>query len=96
MVPFHKNNATYQLCLVLIRSAYSGLVAIHRQLAICRRLKHLRDASGYTQKLVADYLSVSQAAYSRLEKGEIEISLTKLLALSELYSLPVSKMLDDI
>lgn len=73
-----------------------GLVAIHRQLAMCRRLKHLRDAAGYTQKSVADYLSVSQAAYSRLEKGEIEISLTKLLALSELYRLPVSRLMEDI
>ena len=51
---------------------------------------------GYTQKGVADYLSISQAAYSRLEKGEIEISLTKLLALSDLYRLPVSKMMDGI
>ena len=71
-------------------------MAIHRQLAMCRRLKHLRDVQGYTQKGVADYLSISQAAYSRLEKGEIEISLTKLLALSDLYRLPVSKMMDGI
>ena len=71
-------------------------MAIHRQLSMCRRLKHLRDAAGFTQKSVADYLSVSQAAYSRLEKGEIEISLTKLLALSELYRLPVSRLMEDI
>lgn len=71
-------------------------VAIHRQLAMCRRLKHLRDQSGYTQKSVADYLSISQAAYSRLEKGEIEISLSKILALGDLYRLSVSKMMDGI
>ena len=71
-------------------------MAIHRQLAMCRRLKHLRDQAGYTQKSVADYLSISQAAYSRLEKGEIEISLTKLLALSDLYRLPAASMLSDI
>lgn len=63
---------------------------------MCRRLKHLRDQAGYTQKSVADYLSISQAAYSRLEKGEIEISLTKLLALSDLYRLPAAQMLSDI
>ena len=63
---------------------------------MCRRLKHLRDSSGYTQKSVADYLCISQAAYSRLEKGEIEISLTKLLVLSELYRLPVARMMEDI
>ena len=63
---------------------------------MCRRLRHLRDNTGYTQKAVADYLCISQAAYSRLEKGEIEISLTKLLALGELYRLPVSKMMEGI
>jgi len=63
---------------------------------MCRRLKHLRDASGYTQKSVAEYLCVSQAAYSRLEKGEIEITLSKLLALSDLYRLPVSLLMEDI
>lgn len=63
---------------------------------MCRRLKHLRDQAGYTQKSVADYLSISQAAYSRLEKGEIEISLTKLFALGDLYRLPTAKMLDGI
>lgn len=96
MVPFHKNNATNPLCLVLIRSAYFSLVAIHRQLAMCRRLKHLRDNAGYTQKLVADYLSVSQAAYSRLEKGEIEISLSKIFALSDLYKLEMYQLLEDL
>jgi transcriptional regulator with XRE-family HTH domain len=63
---------------------------------MCRRLKHLRDTAGYTQKSVADYLSISQAAYSRLEKGEIEIGLTKLFALSELYRVSVSKLMEDI
>jgi len=63
---------------------------------MCRRLKHLRDNAGYTQKLVADYLSVSQAAYSRLEKGEIEISLSKLFALSDLYKLEMYQLLEDL
>jgi len=45
---------------------------------------------------VAEVLCVSQAAYSRLEKGEIEISLTKLFALSELYGVPLQKLLEGI
>lgn len=63
---------------------------------MCRRLKHLRDTKGLTQKAVADYLQISQAAYSRLEKGEIEISLSKLFSLGDLYRLSVSKMMEDI
>jgi transcriptional regulator with XRE-family HTH domain len=45
---------------------------------------------------VADALCVSQAAYSRLEKGEVEISLTKLMSLSELYGVSLSVLIDGI
>ncbi|MFN9911755.1 MAG: helix-turn-helix domain-containing protein, partial [Pirellulaceae bacterium] len=47
-------------------------MAIHRQLELCRRIRGLRIAAGLTQMQVAEVLGVSQAAYSRLEHGEIE------------------------
>ena len=45
---------------------------------------------------VAEALCVSQAAYSRLEKGEIEVSLTKLFALSELYGVSLQKLIEGV
>ena len=45
---------------------------------------------------VAETLCVSQAAYSRLEKGEVEISLSKLFVLAELYGMSLHKMIDGI
>lgn len=60
-------------------------MAIHRQLMMCRRIRLLREQGGYTQVQVAEVLGISQAAYSRLEKGEVEISLIKLIALGEFY-----------
>jgi transcriptional regulator with XRE-family HTH domain len=45
---------------------------------------------------VAEALSVSQAAYSRLEKGEVEVSLTKLFVLSELYGISLHALIDGI
>lgn len=45
---------------------------------------------------VAEVLCVSQAAYSRLEKGEIEVSLTKLFALSELYGVALEKLIEGV
>lgn len=60
-------------------------MAIHRQLMMCRRIRLLREQAGYTQVQVAEMLGISQAAYSRLEKGEVEISLIKLIALGEFY-----------
>lgn len=71
-------------------------MAIHRQLTLCRRIRGLRESAGLTQCAVAESLGVSQAAYSRLEKGEIEISVTKLFGLSELYGVPIQSLLDGV
>lgn len=63
---------------------------------MCRRLRFLREEAKLTQSEVAEHLCVSQAAYSRLEKGEVEIPLSKLFILSELYELPLHKLIEDI
>jgi transcriptional regulator with XRE-family HTH domain len=44
----------------------------------------------------AEALCVSQAAYSRLEKGEVEISLSKLFVLAELYGISLHALIDGI
>jgi len=49
-----------------------------------------------TQFEVADKLGISQAAYSRLEKGEIEVSVMKLMALSEIYDVRLQELVRDI
>lgn len=59
-------------------------------------MRGLREKEGYTQQYVAEVLGVSQAAYCRLEKGEVEISLTKLCALGELYKLPLQELIKGI
>ncbi len=71
-------------------------MAIHRQLTMCRRMRALREYTGHTQTEVAERLGISQAAYSRLEKGEVEISLSKLIVLSEIYAVPLHEMLQGI
>ena len=63
---------------------------------MCRRIRALREHAGLTQTQVAEKLRVSQAAYCRLEKGEIEIPLSKLFALSELYELPLHTLIEGI
>lgn len=63
---------------------------------MCRRLRSLREGAGLTQMQVAEALRISQAAYSRLEKGEVEVSLSKLVALAELYSVSLLVLIDGI
>ena len=71
-------------------------MAIYRQLTLCRRIRALRVQKGLPQAVVAEHLKVSQAAYSRLEKGEVELTLTKLMALGELYGVGLGEMLEGI
>lgn len=71
-------------------------MAIHRQLALCRRVRGLRESAGYTQLQLAEILGVSQAAYSRFEKGDIEITVSKLFALADLYGISLVSLLEGI
>ena len=63
---------------------------------MCRRLRVLREGKKLTQQDVAQRLGISQAAYSRLEKGEVEIPLSKLIDLAELYSLSLVMLIEGI
>lgn len=45
----------------------------------------MRLAAGFKQSVVAERLGISQAAYSRLETGEVEITVLKLLELCDFY-----------
>ena len=63
---------------------------------MCRRIRALREHARLTQAQVAEQLRISQAAYCRLEKGEVEIPLSKLFVLSELYELPLHALIEGI
>ncbi len=60
---------------------------IGRQLAAYRRACHL------TQAKVGEYLKISGEAVSRLERGEVELSVSKLLKLADLYGCPADELL---
>lgn len=71
-------------------------MAIYRQLTLCERIRYLRQKAGFTQVQVAEKLAVSQAAYCRLEKGEIEFTVSKLFELSDLYGVSASELLNKL
>lgn len=71
-------------------------MAIHRQLTLCRRIRALRDGAGFTQNEVAEKLGISQAAYCRLERGEIEVSVRRLVELGAIYGVPVAKLMEGL
>lgn len=71
-------------------------MAIYRRLMLCSRIRELRIKAGYTQIELAERLGVSQAAYSRLEKGEVELSITKLMELCAIYGVRPLHLLEGI
>ena len=52
---------------------------------IANNIKRMRDASGYTQENVADFLGVGRSAYANYEAGEREIPLAAMERLADLY-----------
>lgn len=60
---------------------------------ICRQLAKYRRDRGLTQDQVGEHLRISGEAVSRLERGLVELSVTKLLQLADLYGCPVDELL---
>jgi transcriptional regulator with XRE-family HTH domain len=60
---------------------------------IGRQLAAYRRACRLTQAKVGEYLKISGEAVSRLERGEVELSVSKLLKLADLYGCPADELL---
>ncbi|MCC9939242.1 helix-turn-helix transcriptional regulator, partial [Streptococcus agalactiae] len=51
-----------------------------------RRLRDLREDNDFTQKYVAEKLSFTHSAYSKIERGERILSADVIIKLSNLYN----------
>lgn len=56
-------------------------------------LKELRKENGYSQREVAEVISVSQRVYSNYERGEKEPSIDTLIKLSKLFKTTIDYIL---
>ena len=50
------------------------------------KLRTLRVSRGWSQELVADKINVTQAAYSKLELGQVRLTIDRAKELAELYN----------
>jgi transcriptional regulator with XRE-family HTH domain len=57
------------------------------------KLKTLREFNNYSQEYIAERLSISQAAYSKIESGATQLGIEHLTKLSELYKLTPNDIL---
>ena len=59
---------------------------------IGNKIKNIRELKNFTQEYMAEKLDISQAAYSKMEKGDTKISQDKLNKIAEILEVN----LDDI
>lgn len=71
-------------------------MAIHSQLVICGRIREMREVRGWPQEMVAYYLGVTQATYSRIETGEVELTITKLEGICAVYGITLAELVSGL
>ncbi|MFO0494120.1 MAG: helix-turn-helix domain-containing protein [Flavobacteriia bacterium] len=57
-------------------------------------IKKFRELKNITREELADKLEMSLSGYSKLERGEVEITLTKLYRIADILEVSVSQILD--
>lgn len=58
-----------------------------------RRVRGLREDSDLTQEYLAQYLSCSQSAYSKIESGQRQLSIDYAIKISSLYQVSIDYLL---
>lgn len=62
-------------------------------LIVIDKIKKVRLAKGISQKEIANALHLSSNAYSRIEKGDTQLTINNLEIISEVIGLSVSKLI---
>lgn len=60
-----------------------------------RCIRTLRKAVKLSQRDVALHLGVRQESISRIENGQRDVTVTELLALARLFSVPLARFFED-
>ncbi|MFB9076231.1 helix-turn-helix domain-containing protein [Flavobacterium procerum] len=63
------------------------------KVSIGNKIKSIRELKNYTQQYVAGRLEMTQAGYSKIEKGTASLSIEKLEQLSVILELPIESII---
>ncbi|MFH7018828.1 helix-turn-helix domain-containing protein [Flavobacterium sp. FlaQc-47] len=58
------------------------------------KIKSVRELKNYTQEYIAGQLGITQAGYSKIEKGKTSVSLDKLQQLALIMELPIENIIN--
>ncbi len=61
---------------------------------VCEKIKYMRQNQGFSQEEVARKLDMSANGYGGIERGEVDIKLSRLEQLSELFGVELTELLN--
>ena len=68
---------------------------MEQKMVVGRNLKALREANGYTQEQVANFLGIGRSAYANYEAGERETPMEVMERASELFGCELALLFDE-
>lgn len=68
---------------------------MEEKMVMGRNLKALREANGYTQEQVANFLGIGRSAYANYEAGERETPMEVMERASELFGCELALLFDE-
>lgn len=68
---------------------------MEEKMVVGRNLKALREANGYTQEQVANFLDIGRSAYANYEAGERETPMEVMERASELFGCELALLFDE-
>lgn len=69
---------------------------IQRKLAEIRRtIKTVRVAKGFSQQYLAEQLKTTQNIYSKIERGEMEVSIDRFIKITRILDIDINYLLKD-
>ncbi|MBL7838302.1 MAG: helix-turn-helix transcriptional regulator [Bacteroidetes bacterium] len=61
---------------------------------MCNRIKNYREIKGFSQDYMSLKLNISSSSYSRIERGEVQLTVPKLLQISELLGVRYNHIIE--
>ena len=61
---------------------------------VYKTIKHFREIKEITRETMADKLGITVSGYSKIERGEIDIQLSKIYKIAEILNVEVSQLLN--
>jgi transcriptional regulator with XRE-family HTH domain len=85
------------MCYILrSRKSDHGRVTLELKARLGARVRALREAKGWTQCELADFLGLSRVYISKLERGKCNPTLMVLMSLAENFCMTLSKLLEGV